>query len=105
MLALRPDIVDMSMAANSVPDAPFGSNIKAGYQVSFKGTPFFATFDDYSLGKVGNLGTTPHGANEEIGHKVLDTYVNFNVELLNELRSIDLDKLETKLEYVRDPLK
>jgi creatinine amidohydrolase/Fe(II)-dependent formamide hydrolase-like protein len=48
--------------------------------------------DDWTLGRVGNLGKSPIGANAEYGQKVLEVYINFSAQLIEELRAVDLTK-------------
>jgi creatinine amidohydrolase/Fe(II)-dependent formamide hydrolase-like protein len=91
MLAVNPSLVDMAKAKDAVPDAVLGGEIRAGYTVSYKGTPFFATQDDYSLGRVGNLGASPIGANEKTGTEVLEAYIEYNAGLVAELRKVPLE--------------
>lgn len=94
MLALRPDLVDMSLARDSLPDAPLSENIRAGYYMSYKGQPFSAAMDDFALGRLGNLGASPVGAKAETGNAVMEAYIDFNAGLTGELRKIQLKDKE-----------
>jgi creatinine amidohydrolase len=91
-LSLRPELVDMGRAADSVPDAFLSEHIRAGYETTFKGQPFFAAVDDYALGRAGNLGASPAGASAELGRDVLEAYIDYNAGLIEELRKIHLKK-------------
>jgi creatinine amidohydrolase len=92
MLAVNPDLVDMSRAQDAVPDAALGGEIRAGTSLTFRGQPFFAVQDDYALGRVGNLGGPPGEASGELGRKVLDAYIEYNVGLIGELRKIEIKR-------------
>ncbi|MDR2363013.1 MAG: creatininase family protein [Spirochaetaceae bacterium] len=95
MLAIKPDLVDMTRAKDPVPDTMLSEHIRAGYTITYKGEPFFATSDDYRLGRAGNLGAPPQGANEKTGADVLEAYIDYNAGLIGELRKIDLKHKET----------
>jgi creatinine amidohydrolase len=94
VLAIRPELVDLARAKDAVPDAILGGEIHAAYSVSYHNEPFFAALDDYSLGRVGNLGASPREANVETGEAVLEAYISFNADLVEELGSIDRAALE-----------
>jgi creatinine amidohydrolase len=96
MLAIKPDLVDMSRAQDPVPDTLLSEHIRAGYAVTYKGEPFFATVDDYRLGRAGNLGASPQGANEGIGADVLEAYIDYNAGLIGELRKVSLKNKEVR---------
>jgi creatinine amidohydrolase len=92
MLAVKAGLVDMSAARDPVPDVVLGGGITAAYTVQCNGKPFWAAMDDWTLGRVGNLGKSPIGANAEYGQKVLEAYIDFSAQLIEELRKVDLTK-------------
>jgi creatinine amidohydrolase/Fe(II)-dependent formamide hydrolase-like protein len=95
MLAIKPELVDMNRAKDPVPEAILSEHIRAGYSVTYRGEPFFAMVDGYRLGRAGNLGASPRGANERIGADVLEAYIDYNAGLIGELRKIELKNKET----------
>ncbi|MDR2631020.1 MAG: creatininase family protein [Spirochaetaceae bacterium] len=92
MLAIRPDLVDMENARDPVPDTILSENIRAGYTVTYRGEPFFAALDDFALGRAGNFGAPPQGANAKLGADVLEAYIDYNAGLIREMRKVDLKK-------------
>jgi creatinine amidohydrolase len=88
LLAIRPELVDLSRAEAAVPDVKLGEDLSVGYSFNYREQPLYATIDDYAFGQVGNLGASPLEASVEIGREVLKTYIDFNVTLCEELRKL-----------------
>jgi creatinine amidohydrolase len=91
MMAIKPELVDLSRARDPVPDTILSENIRAGYALTYRGEPFFAALDDYRLGRIGNIGAPPQGANEKLGAGVLEAYIDYNAGLIEELRKINVN--------------
>jgi creatinine amidohydrolase/Fe(II)-dependent formamide hydrolase-like protein len=92
MLAVDESLVDMTAAHPAAPDVRLSENISYGYSVKYKGVPMFLPVDDYASMQPGNLGLAPVGANAEVGRQVLEAYIDFNVGLVGELRTVEINE-------------
>ncbi|MCL2339779.1 MAG: creatininase family protein [Actinomycetia bacterium] len=88
LLAICPELVNMAAAQPAAPATALSAQISAGIDFSFAGQPIFATLDDRNYTEIGNLGASPLEASAAIGREVLETYIEFNVALVNELRNV-----------------
>ena len=91
MLALAPHVVDMSKAKNC-PEMEFTSGIKRTKGWRFRNVAIDLQIPLDTFQKVGNLGPSPLAASEDIGRKMVEKYVNYNVELLGEMKKITFKK-------------
>ena len=87
MMAVNSEIVDMNLA-KSAPVNSLTNEIVYGHGWSYKGASIPISIDLYKMHKYGNVGNEPFGANKELGEKMVEVYVEFNVALANELRKI-----------------
>jgi creatinine amidohydrolase len=83
MLHLRPDLVDMSLAARNVPDA-----LAANQFVKFGGTASFGWLSN-DFGPDGHIGD-PTGANAQHGKEQFEAAVATLGKALSEVRAFDL---------------
>lgn len=89
MMAVNPDIVDMSKAQAS-PVNGLTEEIVYHEGWSYKGAKIPIPVDLYGRQRSGNVGREPFGATGELGEKMLKAYVDYNVGLANELRKINI---------------
>jgi len=90
VMAVNESIVHIGQAQPAAPDVQLGGGISYGLLAKYKDISLFLPADDYRLMKPGNLGLPPADANPELGRRVLDAYVDFNVGLLTEMRRVNL---------------
>jgi creatinine amidohydrolase len=90
MLAINESLVDMAAARPARPDVRLTENITIGILAKYKGLSITIPTDDYHMLQPGNLGISPEGANARLGRRVLDTYVDYCVGLVGELRGINI---------------
>jgi creatinine amidohydrolase len=86
MMATNADIIDMSKAKEA-PEIQLTEKLASG---KFKGAKINMPMNVYNLQKIGNVGNPPKGANVELGQQMLETYVAFNVGLIEELKKVTL---------------
>ena len=84
MLAVNPGLVDLSKA-KAGPVSPLTGRIEYGRGWRYAGASVPMAMDLSKVHKHGNLGNPPFGANAELGRKMMDAYVGFNVALAKEI--------------------
>lgn len=88
MLAVNRDIVDMAKAKKS-PNIQLTEKIKYSNDWKFHDAKINVPINFYSLQKIGNVGD-PLGSNPKLGKEMMEEYVNFNVELVKEMKKVDI---------------
>ena len=91
MLATNESIVDMTKA-KTAPSVQLTEKIAYGHGWSFKNAKINVPSNLYNMQKIGNVGNPPQDATVELGNMMLDEYVKFNVELLEEMKKVKLTK-------------
>lgn len=89
MMAVNSEIVNLDNAC----DAPVNNlteNIAYSGGWKFKGTAISMPMSLYKHQKIGNVGNSPLGANAELGNRMIEKYVDYNVGLGNELRKVKI---------------
>lgn len=89
MMAVNPDIVNMDLAsAGKV--TQLTEEIAYNHGWKFGGASISMTIDLKKVHKYGNVGNEPFGANAELGEKMIEVYVDFNVKLVNEMKKVSI---------------
>lgn len=89
MLYLNENIVDMSKA-NTVERKNFTEEIAFDRQLKYKGAKLNLGFTLDAVTEVGNYGARAEEATKEFGERIVNTYVDYCVELVEELRKVTL---------------
>ena len=76
--------------AQGVGECAISDNIRKNYSWKFKGASIGICCDVTKFNPVGNLGNPPMGASKELGDKVTQVYVDYNVRLLQEIKKIPM---------------
>lgn len=90
LMAARPDVPNMDLAVD-VGQSCISAGITKQYTWSFQGAPVGIQCDVTKFNRVGNVGNSPIGANKELGDKMTQMYVDFNVDLLKAIQEIKLE--------------
>jgi len=88
MMAVNEDIIDMTKAKEA-PKIQLTEKLKQNRGWRFNEAKINVPWDEYSLQKIGNKGNPPEGANAKLGKEMLEKYVEFNVELAEEMKKIN----------------
>ena len=89
LMAAREDLADMSMA-RAVGECAVSDGIRKNYTWKFQEGSIGIHCDVRKFNVYGNLGNPPQGASRELGEKMTRAYVDFNVDLLAEMKKIPL---------------
>lgn len=89
MMAVNEEIIDMEKA-QAAPVNSMTQEITYTHGWRYKGASITMPVDLYKMQKIGNVGHEPFAANKELGEKMVETYVDYNVGLANEIRKIEL---------------
>lgn len=85
MMAVNRELVDLSKAkADAV--TPLSSKIEYQHGWRYLGAPIPLPVGVRKVHKYGNVGNPPFEANEQLGQEMVESYVGFNVGLIEELR-------------------
>ncbi|MBN2827468.1 MAG: creatininase family protein [Tissierellales bacterium] len=87
MLATNESIVDMTKA-KTAPSVRLTEKIFYGHGWRFNNTRINVPSNLYNMQKIGNVGNPPQEANIELGKLMLEVYVDFNVELIMEMKKV-----------------
>jgi creatinine amidohydrolase len=90
MMAVNEDIIDMAKAKEA-PNIQLTEKLKYNCGWRFNEANINVPWDEYSLQKIGNSGNPPEGANAKLGKEMLEKYVEFNVELAEEMKKINFE--------------
>lgn len=94
LLAAREDLVNMDKAV-AVGESYISPGISKKYTWTFNGGPIGIHCDVTKFNRFGNVGNPPHGASKELGEKMTEAYIDFNVKLIEEMKKMQVP--ETKI--------
>jgi creatinine amidohydrolase len=89
MMAVNPEIVSMDLA-KAAPTNKLTDGIVSDHGWRYKGGVIPIPIHLNKVHPYGNVGHAPFGANAELGQKMIEVYVEFNVALVNELKKIEI---------------
>ena len=89
LMAARPGLPRMDLA-HGVGECAISDNIRKHYIWHFQGASIGINCDVGKFNPYGNLGNPPMGASRELGEKLTEIYVSYNVDLVNEIKRIPL---------------
>lgn len=89
LMAARPDLPRMELAKEAG-ECAISDNIRKFYTWSFEGAGIGISCDVSKFNPYGNVGNPPMGASKELGEKLTELYVNYNVDFLREIQKIPL---------------
>lgn len=89
LMAVREDLPRMELA-QGVGECAISDHLRKEYTWTFRGAPIGVHCDVTKFNPVGNLGNPPMGASKELGEKMTAMYVDYNVDLLQEMQKIPL---------------
>lgn len=88
MMAVNEKIIDMAKAKKA-PNVQLTEKLKYNRGWRFNEAKINVPWDLYNLQKIGNMGNSPEGANAKLGREMMEEYVKFNVELIEEMKKIN----------------
>ncbi|MEI6875657.1 MAG: creatininase family protein [Spirochaetota bacterium] len=85
MMGVDPGLVQLDRARSASVN-PLTAKIEYKHGWQYGGAAIPLPVDVYKVHKYGNVGNPPFEANAELGRQMIETYVEFNVALANELK-------------------
>lgn len=87
MMAVDEHLVDLSKA-HDAPVTPLTAQLQYQHGWRYRGAPIPLPIHLEKVHKYGNVGNPPHEANAELGRQMIETYVDFNVALIEEMKKV-----------------
>ena len=89
LMAAREDLVNLDLAEEPG-ECSISDKIRKFYIWSFEGASIGINCDVCKFNPYGNVGNRPHGANKELGEKMTELYIDYNVKFLDELKKMPI---------------
>lgn len=89
MMAVKEETVSMDLAKSAKVNS-LTNEIGYNHGWKFRGASINMPMDLYKVHKYGNVGNEPFKANRELGEKMIELYVDFNVRLIEEMKEISI---------------
>ena len=89
LMAARPDLPRMELAKEAG-ECRISPGIHKFYVWTFENASIGINCDVTKFNPYGNVGNAPFGASKELGDKLTELYVNYNVDLLAEIKKIPI---------------